>query len=299
MNRTKAKGILGVALDIHIYGFACLFLIQALIAAILLCYLVCTRHQKKYAALHYYALLISCMLLLGLSRTLGLFIDPYGLNGYTHELVASINLNLAIAYLASAIYMLLIVLVRVTKMQILSKRVLGLCPLVGIIALNVAVSITSDVIVWLVDNATFVKAICGAYFLTWGTCCTVLFLYVIFKFYKLVYVNRKRLHNAQSASTVSHVTTGTSAASSGNSSSGQNIGRMPVAMKVSVAIFAIFLVHLASLVYDILAMTVLDTDLLHNSDWTWWTIMTVSRGVELAFACAILTMAAIAMRAAR
>lgn len=167
----------GKAWDQHIYLFAVLYVLIAATSGIGLAHDVLTNHSIKGLKLSLYLTL----LFLGCSRSIILFVDPYCSRGILGFFGTYITWSLGFPCVLTALGLLLLVFVEVTKMDIAPPRFQKLSTALGVMVINVIIILVTDLVFLLTQKALALLIICHVYFLLLGLTLTAGFLRVGFQ----------------------------------------------------------------------------------------------------------------------
>ena len=170
-NWPKAKLVWQVGWPLHVYSFASLNLLVALYALYLFVVKLRNAHRKPHSVF------INLMLaFFGSSRAAILFWDPYASNEYgsrTELVVCVILYALGTAFLTSALSLLLLLLLDLTRISLASSKVQNLKFLLGVMTFNVGYILVADIIVAHAPQARDLILICQVGFALWGIAVSV------------------------------------------------------------------------------------------------------------------------------
>ena len=168
----------GKAWNLHMYLFLAIYILLAAIAVIALAHDLLTNHAMKGLKLTLYLTL----LFIGCSRAVILFIDPYSSRGTLNYHAAYITWSLGFPCILTALGLLLLVFMEVTKMDLIPPRFQKLSTALGLMFFNLLVNFVIDVILLLTEKVLLLKIICRSYFLIFGFILTMGFLFIGFRF---------------------------------------------------------------------------------------------------------------------
>ena len=169
--------IWGKAWDLHIYLFAVLYTIIAATSGIALASDILTNHGIKGLKLTLYLTLM----FLGSSRAIILFVDPYSSRGILDLLSTYITWSLGFPCILTALSLLLLVFVEVTRMNLAPPRFQKLSTALGMMVINILMVLATDLVFLLTQKGFVLLVICHVYFLLIGLILTAGFLRIGFR----------------------------------------------------------------------------------------------------------------------
>lgn len=168
----------GKAWNLHMYLFFSIYVFLATIAVIALAHDLLTNHDMKGLKLTIYL----TVLFIGCSRAVILFTDPYSSRGTLNYRAAYITWSLGFPCILTALGLLLLVFMEVTKMDLIPPRFQKLSTALGLMFFNLLVNFMIDLILLLTERVLVLKIICRSYFLIFGFVLSMGFLFIGFRF---------------------------------------------------------------------------------------------------------------------
>ena len=174
----EAKKLWGIAWGIHWIGLGAAFSVLAVtsIAA-----LVRSNKRRGFGRKPFVIAINSLLLVLGVTRALYLFVDPYESrqNGLkTPRWLAQLLYNIAFPCLTSAFCLIFLIFLGVAKLQLVPKRLQKAGFLIGVISLHFAIVLIAEIIgVINPDLAIPAIIVCQFFFIIWGLLLSASFIY--------------------------------------------------------------------------------------------------------------------------
>ncbi|XP_022241230.1 uncharacterized protein LOC111085696 isoform X2 [Limulus polyphemus] len=157
--------------QLHVYGLACLFLVLTCVA-----FFAILSLRAQLLARPNLSTLNVFLCLLGASRALGLFIDPYGSKEIMPEVITYILWDLAFPSLLSAFSLLHLAFQQVTQVKLVPSRLGNEMCVSVVITSHFCLVISSDILWTLQNSLRMVWLVTQALFTAWGVyLCTVFF----------------------------------------------------------------------------------------------------------------------------
>ena len=167
----------GKAWDLHIYLFAVLYILIAVTSGVGLADDLLTNHGIKGLKLTLYL----TFLFLGCSRGIMLLVDPYNSQRVLDTTSSYITWSLGFPCVLTALGLLLLVFIEATSMEIAPPRFQKLSTALGIMVLNVIITLGTDVVFLLSQKIIALVIICHVYFVFFGGILTAGYFYVGYK----------------------------------------------------------------------------------------------------------------------
>jgi len=171
----EAKKLWGIAWDIHWIGLGAAFSVLAIASVVAL---VRSGKRRGFGRKPFVIVINSLLLVLGVTRALYLFADPYesrqnGLKIPTW--LARLLYNIAFPCLISAFCLIFLIFLRVAKIQLAPKRLQKAGFLIGIIFLHFTIVLVAEIIgVIKPDTAIPAIIVCQVFFIIWGLLLSVI-----------------------------------------------------------------------------------------------------------------------------
>ena len=272
-----AKQQWGLAWEFHWIGLGLLF---ALLALWSITGLVRAGYKNSFARKPLYIAITILLVILGVTRALYLWIDPYeaGENGVKSlpPYVTSLLLGLAYPCLTSSFCLILLAFLEVTKLQLPSRRLQKPSFLAAVIALHFAVVLVAEIVTSVISTANWLLIVCQAFFILWGLTLSASFLYSGGKILYQTRQVRRRITNLQISASQTHASLQPRIRS----------GTAKVA-RITVATSVLGLLCCALQTYSLFGVYGLYSTVVHPQPWPWWVFQTCFRLVELVMACTI------------
>ncbi|XP_064646528.1 uncharacterized protein LOC135499593 [Lineus longissimus] len=191
-----AKGQLGTAWELHVYGIGATFTILAILAFISI---ILTATIPKLKSRGYFVALNVLLFIFGLVRALYMFVDAYNAKGTLPPVVAYSAINIGYPCLTTMFYILFTALFRLTKFRKMDSRIFTVKYLVGVSTGFFVLQFTTDIVVGFFLEAWMLAFLCEIFFVLWGFVFSVLFLVVFFRLLHAT-IMKRRLLKAMSGS---------------------------------------------------------------------------------------------------
>lgn len=164
----------GKAWDLHVYAFALLYVIIVATSGIAIASDILTNRGIKGLKLTLHLTLV----FFGCCRAIILFVDPYSSRGVLGMFGTYITWSLGFPCVLTALGLLLLVFVDVTKMNLAPPRFQKLSTALGVMVINVFMVLITDLVFLLTQNGFFLVIICEVYFFLLGVILTAGFFLV-------------------------------------------------------------------------------------------------------------------------
>lgn len=259
----EAKELWGKAWECHWIGLGLAFGALAVTSVVAL---VRSNKKRRLGCKPFVLAINSLLLILGVTRALYLFVDPYESrqNGIkVPRWISQLLYNIAFPCLTSAFTLIFLVFLGVAKLQLVSKRLQKAGFLIAIITFHFAVVLFAEVSGIIDPYFAIPLIICHVYFIVWGLLLSASFIYsglrVIYRVQKITkHLQGQRRTNISKIAKVTLVT----------SCLGIALGILQLFSLISVYQFY-------------------GDNVDRPPPWMWWAFQTCSRLVELAMACTI------------
>ncbi|XP_072028474.1 uncharacterized protein, partial [Amphiura filiformis] len=155
--------------DIHVYGFATLFLIVSVFCVIRLWKLCAIRRHKTVSAVQFKTFLVASTLSFSVLRSIVLYSVGYGSRDNIPLLFGNMLWGIAFSCLAAAFSFLLVILMETTQFRstlpcsTIQGHILTVSTIIYVIIL-----ITTDVILLYTTSIQVTLIVCRLFFVTWG-----------------------------------------------------------------------------------------------------------------------------------
>ena len=155
--------------DIHVYGFATVFLIIAIVCLVRLWKLRQLRRKRPVSALTFKAFLVGSTLVFCLLRSFVLYTVGYGSRDNLPELLGSLLWGIGFACLAAAFSLMLVILIETTQFQTslscstLQGHILGIST-----AVYVVILVGTDAVLLYTTSIQVTLIVCRLFFILWG-----------------------------------------------------------------------------------------------------------------------------------
>ena len=272
-----AKQQWGLAWEFHWIGLGVLF---ALLALWSITGLVRAGYKNSFARKPLYIAITILLVILGVTRALYLWIDPYesGENSVTTvpPYVTALLLGLTYPCLTSSFCLIHLAFLEVTKIQLPSRRLQKPSFLASVIALHFVVVLFAEIMTSVISTANWLLVVCQSFFILWSLLLSASFLY---SGGKLLYQSkqvRRRLGNIRSSG----------GASKTEEPQRQRSATAKVA-RITVTTSVLGLLCCALQTYSLFGVYGLYSTVVHPQPWPWWVFQTCFRLVELVMACTI------------
>lgn len=264
-----AKQTWGFAWHLHWIGFGCAYALLALNSAI-----VITRYRRtlSLAGRVLFNSVNSLLILLGVTRALYLFIDPYesGENLYKCPVwLVRPLFGLAFPCLTSSFSLLHIAFVEAVKLQLGPKKLQNVRFVSSVIVLHFVIVIVSDTTVAIHANRTELLIVCQSFFILWGIWNSAAFLY---SGSRIILRERAIQRNLK--------------LNSGNKHSGARDWKTKIS-KVTIGTSILALSCTGLQTYSLFGVYGIYSKVVNPQPWPWWAFQTSFRLVELGLAYTI------------
>ena len=155
--------------DIHVFGFAAIFLLIAIFCLVRLCKLCALRRQRTVSAVHFKTFLVSSTLSFCSLRSFVLFSVGYGSRDNLPFLLGNILWGISFACLAAAFSLMLVILMETTQFRshlpcsTMQGHILAISTAVYVVLL-----VTTDVVLLLTTSVQVTLIVCRLFFIIWG-----------------------------------------------------------------------------------------------------------------------------------
>ena len=254
--------------ELHWIGFGFLFVFLAFNSVLAL---IKHRQIPSLARKLQFQAINGLLILLGVSRALYLWIDPYesGENVTRCPLWLIRPLfGIAFPCLTSAFCLLHMAFLEAVKLQLGSQLLENVCFIFGMIALHFAVVIVSDTTVAFHADRTELLIVCQSFFIVWGALNAAAFMYSGSKIILRDRENQKQLDATASGKTSSR----------GGKIWSSKVGKVTIANSVLAVACIVLQTYSLFGVYGIYFRVV------RPQPWPWWYFQTCFRFVELGMA---------------
>lgn len=260
-NWEDAKPLWGVAWEIHWIGLGVAFGFLSVASVVAL---VRANRRKRFGRKPYVTAINALLLVLGLTRAIYLFLDPYGSkqNGVKLPLwLAGLLYNLSYPCLTSAFCLILYVFLSVAKLTVVSKRLQNARFFVAVISFHFAIVIAGELcLLFAPEVAVIIFIFCHMFFIVWGVVLSASFIY---SGLKLIYSVKKVSRRLQTQR------------------------RTSAAKVAKVTLVTSFLGLTSSILHLFSLLSVYRFYRAHEEPldpWMWWVFHTCSRLIEIAMA---------------
>ena len=273
-NWLESKKIWKWGWELHLFGFACLYIIVALYAV----FKIFSQRKFYLSKKKLHAFFLNSMLFsFSCTRSVTLLWNPYGSESSSMTLLVLCVIlhGLATACVTSAFSVLLLILLETTKLSLAPPRFQNFGFLIGIWVSNVVYVVISDITVMHFTSAKAMIFVCQVLYAVWGLVISVGFAVAAFKI-------RKNLGSSRETSQYNDNTSNESA-------------RMQKLTKLMCAASVVGLFLFLISIYTASSATGVFNDSGHVEIWPWFGLQTFLRFIELLM-CAIIFL--IALRSA-
>ena len=220
--------------------------------------------KKRFGRKPYVIAVNALLLVLGLTRAIYMFLDPYESHQKLRIWQAQLLFNIWFPFLTSAFSLILYVFLSATKLQLVSKNLQNVRFFIAVITIYFSVVICATILsIFKPSVATIVFVFCHLFFIVWGLVLSVSFMYGGLNIILAMKKTSRSLHKQSQtvASKVAKVTLVTSII--GVACSGLHI-------------YSHFIVY-----------RFYRADKERPEPWMWWAFQTCFRLIEIAMACNI------------
>ncbi|ELU07498.1 hypothetical protein CAPTEDRAFT_204109 [Capitella teleta] len=221
----------------HIFTGIHFFL--AILAFVVAVWIIIKR--KVISQSRHLVVMLGCVVMINITRALVHQVRQWNLVADIGVILWIVLTDIAASCSASVVYILLVILIRVTKMELVCKSVLSSAAICVIMAINTVVVVSAAVIAHNVKQTDLVLNLCTTYSILFNTTCCVAFLVLIIKFCKLL-KNCEIVHRESTAFSQSGTQTPT---------------KFPLILKIVSVLFFVFLLDIFRKLYKIMHMTFL------------------------------------------
>ena len=179
---TRAFSDWGVAWELHVYVFACCYLVIFVLALLSLTYFLKNKHGLKQGKLTVSLLLM--LMIFTFLRSFAMFVDPYGTVGIMPGHYFRTFWSLALPGLTASFSVLLLVLLDTTKMSLGPPRFQKLSTILIFTGGHFSIVIVSDIAFSLCDSCKSMLLFCQILFILYGALLSAGYMYSSIAIYK-------------------------------------------------------------------------------------------------------------------
>lgn len=275
----KAKELWGIAWHIHWIGLGVAFSVLAVISVVSL---VQTNKHRRVGRKPLAVAINALLLVLGITRALYLFVDPYESrqNGVKMpRWAAQLLYNISFPCLSSAFYLIFLVFLEVAKIQVVSKKLQNARFLVVVVSVHFAIVLFAEVSGIIKPDFAVPFIVCQLFFTVWGLLLSASFIFGGLKVICRARNVKKQLtmlrekHQERSSVKGSQKKIGTNASK---------------VAKITLVTSGLGLAWSIIQLYSLIDVYHFYRDTLRPPPpWLWWSFQTCFRLVEIAMACTI------------
>ena len=180
--------------ELHVYGFAMLFVAVAFYSAV--CIIASHKTIFTWQRVHR-AVMNLALLVAGFLRSLILFWDPYASSSDTTDLqllFCIISWGISTACITSSFSIMLLIFLETTKTSLGPARLKNLPCLLSITLVNIFYLLVSDLVVWFHPEAKVMIFTCHVTFAAWGLAVSVGYSVAGIRMWRCVSTMYRRVH---------------------------------------------------------------------------------------------------------
>lgn len=171
----KAKPRLGRMWDVHCIGLGSAFALLAMSSVVSL---LLSCKKKRFGRKPYVIAINALLLVLGATRAVYMFLDPYESHQKLRIWQAQLLFNISFPCLTSAFSLILYVFLSVAKLQLVSKNLQNVRFFIVVITIHFSLVICATILsIFEPSIATIVFVFCHLFFIVWGLVLSVSFIY--------------------------------------------------------------------------------------------------------------------------
>ena len=275
-NWPEAKQLWGIAWEFHWGGFGVLF---GALAVRSFFALIQVKTRQRFGRKPLFIAINSLLLLLGATRTLFFFLDPYssGDNGVESPAwLATLLFGITFPCLTSSFCLIHLAFLEVAKIQIGSKKLQSVRFLGGIIAIHFVVVITAETTTAIKPRFAPLLIVCQSFFILWGFLLSASFIYSGSKVIRHASRVQRQLEEIELREPAAKAAGGR-----------RRVTRTSKVAKVTFATSILGFVCCGLQIYSMFGVYGLYSKAVNPSPWPWWMFQTCFRLVELSMACTI------------
>ncbi|KAJ8320473.1 hypothetical protein KUTeg_002060 [Tegillarca granosa] len=243
----------GTAWPVHVYLISSAYLVLAILALIYI--IILCRSMKDRMKNRLTLSLLVMIFLFNFTRGLGLLLDPYSTSGLMTVVGARLLWSFGLPGLTASFSLVMLVLLDTTRMTIGPPRFQKLSTIIIITVLHLVVVYTSDLVVFIKDEAKAMLVLCQALFISYGLLLTTGYCYVGVKIHENCKARRKISDNQT-----------------------DSIKRLTILCFVAaVTALVICVTH----IYSAVSVFGVYSNVLYIDPWSWWSLQTLMRVEEL------------------
>jgi len=275
-NWPAAKQLWGIAWEFHWAGFGVLFGILAVRSFIALAQV---RTRQGFSRKPLYIATNALLLMLGTTRALLMFLDPYssGDNGVKlPNWFARLLYGITFPCLTSSFCLIHLAFCEVAKVQIGPKKIHSVRFVISVIITHFALEITAAVAIAVRPHLAPLMIVCQSFFILWGFLLSAGF----------IYSGLKVIHRARRAQRqIGTIELRDAATAKANGARRKE--RTSKVAKVTFVTSILGFVSCALQIYSMFGVYGLYSRAVNPSPWPWWVFQTCFRLVEFCMACTI------------
>lgn len=274
----KAKELWGIAWHIHWIGMGVAFSALAIISVVSL---VQSNSHRRVGRKPLTVAINALLLVLGITRALYLFVDPYESrqNGVKMpRWAAQLLYNISFPCLSSAFYLIFLVFLEVTKIRVVSKKLQNTRFLVVVISVHFAVVLFAEVSGIIKPDFAVPFIVCQLFFIVWGLLLSASFIFGGLKVICHARNVKRQLTTLKEKHQERNV-------KSPQNKLGTNASKVA---KITLVTSGLGLAWSIIQLYSLIDVYHFYRDTLRPPPpWLWWSFQTCFRLVEIAMACTI------------
>ena len=272
---SQAKQLWGIAWEFHWVGFGVLFSALAVRTFIALAQV---KTKRGFGRKPLFIAINALLLVLGTTRALYLFLDPYSSrdNGVQSPgWLAKLLFGITFPCLTSSFCLIHLAFVEVTKIQLGSRRLQSIRFLSGIIVTHFVVVITAETTTAIKPKYAPMLIVCHSFSIIWGFVLSTSF----------IYSGLKVIHHANRVQKqLNAIELGKAA---GKVDGKRRKTRTSKVAKITFATSVLGFACCGLQIYSMFGVYSLYSKVVNPSPWPWWVFQTCFRLVEFSMACTI------------